>query len=247
MADLHVYCFSPAWGLPSSGPFALKLLAWLGLHRIPHEKRIENRSSRGPLGKSPWIEREGQRLGDSDAIIRLLAQENGLPDPTRPRDPAEARALAIKTAFEERFHQVLEWELFVHPAGAEGMRALLRDIAPAPLAPLLLARLRRHFARQLRARGIGRLAPHDIAAEGGRMLDILDAVLTDDAWLHPGGPGLADLAVWGQVAPLLNWPMATPVAQDARRRPRLNRWAASVAQRSLGHPWPAALGPPPAP
>ena len=29
--DLKVFTFSPAWGLPTSGPFALKLLKWLDL------------------------------------------------------------------------------------------------------------------------------------------------------------------------------------------------------------------------
>ena len=29
MAELKVFTFSPAWGLRSSGPFAMKLLKWL--------------------------------------------------------------------------------------------------------------------------------------------------------------------------------------------------------------------------
>jgi hypothetical protein len=33
MADLRVFTFSPDRGLPSAGPFAIKLLAWLELCR----------------------------------------------------------------------------------------------------------------------------------------------------------------------------------------------------------------------
>ena len=56
MEPLVVFTFAPAWGLPSTGPFALKLLAWLDHNGIDYRQEIENRSDRGPMGKSPWIE-----------------------------------------------------------------------------------------------------------------------------------------------------------------------------------------------
>ena len=31
MTTLRVFTFTPDWGLPSAGPFAIKLLAWLEL------------------------------------------------------------------------------------------------------------------------------------------------------------------------------------------------------------------------
>jgi hypothetical protein len=48
MATLRVFTFSPGWGLPSIGPFALKLLAWLELARIPYEQVIEDDPRKGP-------------------------------------------------------------------------------------------------------------------------------------------------------------------------------------------------------
>jgi len=35
MTNLRVFTFSPHWGLPFAGPFAIKLLAWLELAGIP--------------------------------------------------------------------------------------------------------------------------------------------------------------------------------------------------------------------
>jgi hypothetical protein len=37
-------------------------------------------------------------------------------------------------------------------------------------------------------------------------------------------PDLTDFAVWGQVAPLLCWPMPTPVADHAKSMPDLRAW-----------------------
>ena len=229
MDELRVYTFMPGWGLPSTGPFALKLLAWLRAEGIAYEQVIENRSDRGPLGKSPWIERAGQRMGDSDAIIRALAAERRRPDPTRAAaTTGEAGAQALRLAFEERFHQVLEWELFLHPAGAEGMRAMVRTTLPPVVSDAVFASLRRHFRRQLQARGLGRLSPAEIEAEGRALLDLLRHSIRDDGWLWPDGPGLPDFAVWGQVAPLLRWPMRTPVAEAAKTDAAVAAWAARV-------------------
>jgi len=234
MAELRVFTFSPAWGLPSAGPFALKLLAWLGANGIAHEQVIENRPAKGPLGKSPWIEIAGRRIGDSEAIVAELAARHGLARPAPGDGPEAAAAHAFRTAFEEHFHQVLEWELFLHPAGAAGMRALLRAELPAFAVALAFPLMRRGFARQLHARGIARLAPERIAEAGRRDLDALEAHLAGRAFLNGTAPDLDDFAVWGQVAPLLAWPMPTAVAGHARTLARVSDWAGRVRRRAFG-------------
>jgi hypothetical protein len=40
-STLQLYTFSPAWGLPTAGPFGLKLEACLRMLRIPYERRFE--------------------------------------------------------------------------------------------------------------------------------------------------------------------------------------------------------------
>ncbi|MGM0585709.1 MAG: glutathione S-transferase family protein, partial [Pseudomonadota bacterium] len=63
-APVTVYGFAPAWGLPSTGPFTIKLLGWLALAGVPHRFEVENNPGRGPLGKSPWAVIDGETVGD---------------------------------------------------------------------------------------------------------------------------------------------------------------------------------------
>lgn len=238
MSDITVYAFMPAWGLPSSGPFALKLIGWMNWQGIKHDLRVENRSSRGPMGKSPWIETGGRRIGDSDRIIRHLSQERGLADPTASGNASAALANAVKTSAEERLHQILEWEMFCHPAGRAGMLDLFRTDLPAPVARVVLHMMHRHFDKQLKARGIGRMSEEEIRGEGARQIDGLAQILAEAPYLSGDTAELADFAVWGQIAPFLAWPMATPVAQDIKARPVIADWAARVA--ALGSPGRAA-------
>ena len=235
MSELQVFTFAPAWGLPTTGPFALKLLAWLDHAGLPYRQVIENRPDKGPLGKSPWIEQGGLRMGDSDAIILHLAGVNGLPDPLVLATVEQARADALKTAFEDRFHQILEWELFVHPAGAAEIRRMLAAAAPPIISSVIARRMCRHFARQLHARGIARLAPEEIAQLGRHQLDGLELCLADGGgWLGEGRPELPDFAVWGQVVPMLHWPMDGPVATHARKLPAIAEWNARIMAQCVG-------------
>jgi glutathione S-transferase len=78
MATLKVFTFAPDWGLPTVGPFALKLLAWLELAGLPYEQVFEVNPRKGPKGKNPWIELDGERIGDSELIIDLLRKRHAI-------------------------------------------------------------------------------------------------------------------------------------------------------------------------
>lgn len=216
MAELRVFTFGPDWGLPTVGPFALKLLAWLEIAGIAYEQVVEDNPSKGPKGKNPWIELNGEPIGDSEIIIDLLGRRYGV-DLDAGLD-AEHRAVghAWRRAFEEHYHQVLEWELFFHPAGAAYMRERMGSAMPKPMARLVFAMMQSQFRKQLYARGLGRHAPDVIEAKGRADLDALAAFLADRTFLVSDRPSLADVAVFGLVAPMVYWPMATPVAGHAR-------------------------------
>jgi glutathione S-transferase len=213
---LRVFTFSPDWGLPSAGPFAIKLLAWLELAGLPYEQAFEDNPRKGPKKKNPWIELDGERIGDSEIIINLLSRRHGI-DLDEGLDPEQkAAGHAWRRTFEEHFHQVLEWELFEHPAGAAYMRSSMVARMPPGAGALVFHMLRSHLRKQLSARGIGRHTPNVIEAKGRADVDALAAFLGERKYLLAEQPTIADCAVFGLLAPMIHWPMATPVASHAK-------------------------------
>lgn len=105
---VRVFTFSPDWGLPTTGPFALKLLAWLNLAEIPYRQVIQNNPAKGPAGKCPWAEIDGQPLGDSQRIIDHLKRYSALDLDGALTAQQRAEGRAWSRGFEEGFHQVLE-------------------------------------------------------------------------------------------------------------------------------------------
>jgi glutathione S-transferase len=231
MPILRVFTFSPAWGLPSGGPFALKLLAWLELAGIPYQQIIEDNPRKGPKGKNPWIELDGERIGDSELIIELLSRRFGIDLDVGLSKEQKAVGLAWRRTFEEHFHQVLEWELLVHPAGAAYMRSSLGSRLPPGMGPILFTMLRSHFRRQLYARGIARHTPEIIAAKGRGEVDALTDFLGNRLFLLAERPGTADTAVFGLLAPMVYWPMQTPVASHVKSAQTIVSYCDRMRQR----------------
>jgi glutathione S-transferase len=84
--------------------------------------------------------------------------------------------------------------------------------------------MRTQFGKQLYARGIARHAPDVIARKGCADLDALAAFLGERPFLLSERPVSADTAVFGLVAPMVYWPMETPVAAYARSLPNLRAY-----------------------
>ncbi|WP_211206648.1 glutathione S-transferase family protein [Wenxinia marina] len=233
-STLRVFTFSPDWGLPTNGPFALKLLAWLELAGIPYEQVVENNSSKGPKGKSPWVELDGKPMGDSELIVEELSRRHGADLDEGLTPEQRALGFAWRRTFEEHYHQVLEWELLLHSAGAAYMREFFGRVAPKPVAPLLFAMIWRQFRKQLHARGIARHSPEVIAAKGRADLDALAAFLGDRPFLVADRPTTADTAVFGLLAPMVFWPMNTPVADHAKSLPAIQAYCDRMRERCFG-------------
>jgi glutathione S-transferase len=232
-SKVRVFTFAPDWGLPTVGPFALKLLTWLELAGIPFEQVIEPNPRKGPKGKNPWIELDGQRIGDSEVIIDLLKQRYGtdLDEGLTPEQMALGHAW--RRTFEEHFHQVLEWELFFHPAGAAWIRESIVSQMPPVLARPLFSLMRHQLGKQLYARGIARHAPEIIAQKGRADLDALAAFLGNRPFLLTDRPTSTDTAVFGLVAPIVYWPMETPVAMYARSQLNIRAYCDRMRAASL--------------
>ncbi|CAN5649067.1 glutathione S-transferase C-terminal domain-containing protein [soil metagenome] len=235
MAGLRVFTFNALFpGLPAGGPFDLKLLAWLSLAGIPYEQVFQDDTSKAPKRKNPWIELDGERIGDTEIITGLLGARFGVDlDAGLPPDRL-ALGHAWRRAFEEHFHQVLEWELLVHPAGAAFMRSATEAQMPPVVGTLVFKMVRRQIAKQLHARGMARHAPDVIEAKGRADLDALSHFLGDAPFLLADRPSAADTAVFGLLAPMVYWPMATPVAQYARTVPNITAYCERMRARCFG-------------
>jgi glutathione S-transferase len=195
---LRLFAYGTGWGIPfaTSAPFPLKLATWLRMAKIPFEFVVANDPSKGPKGKSPWIEHGTVRMGDSTLIIEHLEDRFGIDLDAGLDAGQRALALSIQRMLEDHFHQCFEHQFFFGE-GADGRLAELAATMPIPVRWILPTVLKRMFSKQLYARGMGRHADEVVIAQGKADLDALSELIGDKPYVLGDEPTSLDACVFG--------------------------------------------------
>jgi glutathione S-transferase len=228
LADLIVHQIPSGWGLPSVGPFSLKLETYLKIVEIPYEVVFDATPFKGPKGKLPWIEHEGSRIGDSGFIIEYLEQHFGC-NPNAGLSAAErAIALALRRLIEEDLYWTLVYDRWM----AEDNWAISRNVIlgriPTPFRQLIAPVARRGVRRQLEGQGIGRHSREEIHAIGIKDVGAIADFLGDKPFLMGGTATEIDAVAYGILANIMLVPIASPIKDEAMRRTNLVDFLARI-------------------
>ncbi len=109
---------------------------------------------------------------------------------------------------------------------------------PAPLRPLVVAVIRRKVRSALKAHGIGRHTPEEIAELARRDIDALAAVLGEKPYLMGDRPCGADATAFAFAAGLLCPLFEAPSRRAAEAHPNL----ITYGDRLMGEFYPALAG-----
>lgn len=195
---IKLFTFSSGWGLPffTGAPFPLKLGTWLRMAGLPFDVVIANDPGKGPKGKSPWIEYDGVRMGDSSLIIEFLEERFGIDLDAHLDAHQRALSLSVQRMLEEHYHQCFEHQLFFGRGGEERLREFAATL-PVFLRWLVPALMKRAFSKQLYERGMGRHSEDVIIAQGKADLDALAELLGDQPYFLGDRPSSIDACVFG--------------------------------------------------
>jgi glutathione S-transferase len=214
--QLRMFMIGPHWGLPSMSPFGIKLATWLRIAGLPHELHIENDPRKGPKRKSPWIVEGSRALGDTELIIAHLSRTRGLDLDAGLDERERAIGLLLRRTFEEHFHQVLEYALFVLDQGWAHSHVHF-DFLPPIVRPLLKTIIRSGCRKEGLVRGVTRHDPQDIAAMAADDLRATATLLGDKPYLFGDRPTTTDCTVFAFLSHTL-WAPISYFAQDELKR-----------------------------
>jgi glutathione S-transferase len=220
-ATMRLFTFGPAWGLPTAGPFGLKLEMCLRMLGVPYERVYENDNRKGPKRKSPWIEDGDARLGDTEWILEHVHRTRGMEIDGSLSLAERAKSQILRRMLEEHYHQVFEYELVVLDGGFVHLRKIFAGSMSTPMVTLVGPLIRRGFKKHLFERGVARHSPDQVTAMGRADVDALATWLGDREWFVADGPTKADASAFGLLAVSIRSPLTTPVCSYARSKPNL--------------------------
>jgi glutathione S-transferase len=226
-----VWALPPVWGTPSASPFAIKVLTFLRMAEIPHERGDLRGPPRSSTGKIPYVELgDGEIVADSGEIVARLSRERGIDLDAGLSEGDRALGHAVRRMVEEHLYFVGAWDRWFTAAGFVHVARDYFAHLPAPLAFLLPRVLRRRMRRNLHGQGLGRLAPETILAHGRDDVAALAAILGEREFVL-GPPSSVDASVYGFLCAVLGNPWASPVTRLVREHENLVAYTQRVRAR----------------
>jgi glutathione S-transferase len=227
---ITLYTFGPGLDLPDPSPFVMKAEMLLKIAGLPH--RIDRTGfSKAPKGKLPYIDDDGERIADS-TFIRWHLEKKHKVDFDRGLSE-EQRAIAW--AFEKTAEDHLYWALldarWTEDANFDKGPRSFFQAAPAPIRPLIIAMVRRKVRQALKAHGMGRHAPAEIAALGTQSIDATAAYLGQKPYFMGAEPLGIDATIFSFVAGVLCPTFETPLRNAAERHDNLKRYVGRLTAR----------------
>lgn len=209
---LKLYQFERTWGIPNLSPFCCKIETYLRMAEIEYE--IKPALPLGaPKGKLPYIEDNGQALGDSRFIITHLKSahkdlDEGLSEEESALSTAMQRLLEehlFWVALYSRWQYTDEnWQINKQ-AIFGGLPPIIRDIVANVW--------RRKIKRQILGHGTGRHQAEEIFALGKQDIDALSASLGNKPYFLGEQPSTLDTSAFGLLINIIGCPIESPLKE----------------------------------
>lgn len=209
---LEVYEFSGAWGVPSASPFCLKLTTWLRLAGIPYRSVIADDPRKAPKGKLPYVNDEGEVLGDSGIIIERLRNKHAVTLDEHLSVEQRAHAHALCRTFEDSLYFVLVYLRWIADDGWAAIQKPYFGSLPAVVRGFVPRIARRQVRRTLHGQGMGRHSEAEVHGIARADLDAVSATLGDRDYLF-GEVSSIDAVAYGFLENLRRFSVASPTRQ----------------------------------
>jgi glutathione S-transferase len=214
---IKLYQFAPAFGLPNTSSFCLKLETYLRMVEIPFESVYSTEMGKAPKGKMPYIVDGGKKIGDSNFIIDYLKQTYGDRLDARLTPSDRAIALAMRRLIEENLYWVMVHNRWIEPANWGKTKAVFFNELP-PLLKAIIPNLgRKSIQKQLQGHGMGKHSSAEIYAIGIADLLALSDFLSDKPFFLGNEPTSLDASAYGILANILGTPYDSPIKDRAQQ------------------------------
>jgi glutathione S-transferase len=218
MITLHT--FGPQFGLPDPSPFVTKADVMLKISGVPYKTCVGN-LRRAPKGKMPFIEDDGQVIGDSTLIRLHIEKKYGVDFDQHLTPVQRGTAWAVEKMLEDHLYWIIVQERWMDDANfAKGLKNFFNGV-PGLIRPFIVSGVRRMVRKNLHAHGIGRHTKDEATALAARAIDSVAAVLGENTYLLGADKCGADATVFAFIVGVLSPYFTSPMRPFAERHANL--------------------------
>lgn len=208
---LTLYSYPTLFGVADNNAYGLKVFAFLKLAGVPFRHEHIFDASAAPRGQLPYINDDGETVGDSETIIAHLIRKHRLTIDAALNAEQRETNLLLTRMFDD-LYWVMSYSRWQDERFWPAFRdALLREHPRLTEGDLLKAR--EFNAKRYYFQGIGRFTPDAAMARGLADLGVLASRIPASGYLHGEMPTSIDAAIYGFIANIYFYEIDTPLKQ----------------------------------
>jgi glutathione S-transferase len=208
---LKLYSYPTLFGVADNNGYGLKVFAFLRLTGIPfHHEHIFDASS-APRGQLPYIDDDGEIIGDSETILAHLVRKYRLTIDDGLTAAQRDTSLLITRMLDD-LYWVMSYSRWKDERYWPAFRdALMREHPRLTKEGLLKAKEFNH--QRYYYQGIGRYEPDAAMARGLADLRVLADLIPASGFVHGDKPTSVDAGIYGFIANIYFYDIDTPLKQ----------------------------------
>jgi glutathione S-transferase len=228
---IALYSYPALFGVADNNGYGLKVFAFMRLAGLPFTHEHVFDASKAPRGQLPYIVDDGETIGDSAVILAHLAAKHGVTMDaalgTRERnlDLLVARLL-------DDLYWVMSYSRWQDERYYPAFRAAFMREHPG-VSEDGFATARAFNFQRYHFQGIGRYTPDGVYARGLADLRVLADLVSDGAFVHGAAPASVDAAIYGFIANIHFYDIATPLKEFVAKRPSLVRHCTAIHDKVM--------------
>lgn len=227
---IDLYLPDRAFNLPSISPPCMKLEGFLRVADIPHQVIFENDPRKGPKGKVPFINDNGNIMGDSDLIIDYLESKLDF----KMNGHLSTHQQAVQDAFcrmlDEHLYFALVYTRWQMPDNAKTLLGTVLEDIPPPISTFLGWIFKRGVIKMLHGQGIGRFSEEEMYQKCEKDIWALSEILGDHDWFGGDYISKLDLSAVAWLSSVLVPEMPSKLADIIKATPNLVRYTENARE-----------------
>jgi glutathione S-transferase len=223
---LTLYSYPTLFGVADNNAYGLKVFAFLKLAGVPFRHEHIFDASAAPRAQLPYIEDDGEAIGDSEAIIAHVTGKNGV---ALDRDLTQAQldTNLMVTRMLDDLYWVMSYSRWKDERYWTSFRdALIRE--HPVLTEDALRNAKEFNDQRYYFQGIGRYPPDAAMARGLADLGVLARLVPASGYMHGERPTTIDAAIYGFIANIYFYDIDTPLKQFVLAHGNLVRHCESI-------------------
>ena len=206
--------------LPEASAFTFKLEAWVRMAGISHETQlgsIHEFAAITPRRLLPFVELDGEIIGDTSSIIERLKQQYNDPlNDARLNDGENALGTLVKSLCEHELFFIMIHGRWIDGDADAFVNFVTRDLPEDQRAAAIAGSKEMVIDGMLDVLRLGRYDNEYVRSALREKLDALSHFLGDKRYLFGDAPSTYDAGLFSQLSSIIHYPIPNPQVAIAR-------------------------------